>query len=74
MWWPDTSRTARLAAALVLAGLLGGCFQPLYGDRSAVGNGALGDKLAAVDVPEIDIASAKRRPRASEYPNPAVRT
>ena len=50
MWWPDTSRTARLAAALVLAGLLGGCFQPLYGDRSAVGNGALGDKLAAAGV------------------------
>ncbi len=58
MWWPDTSRTARLAAALVLAGLLGGCFQPLYGERSALGSGGLGDKMAGVDVPEIDLVSA----------------
>jgi LPS-assembly lipoprotein len=58
MWWPDTSRTARLAAAFILAGLLGGCFQPLYGDRSVVGGSAVNDKLAGVDVPEINISSA----------------
>lgn len=58
MWWPDTSRTARLAAALLLAGLLSGCFQPLYGDRATVGGGNLSDKMAGVDVPEIDIVSA----------------
>ncbi len=60
MWWPDTSRTARLAAALALAGLLGGCFQPLYGDRASVGpgGGAMAEKLASVDVPEIAIANA----------------
>ena len=40
--------------ALGLAGLLAGCFQPLYGDKATVGGGAaLRDKLASVEVAQI---------------------
>lgn len=51
---PRTLRLARLAFALVLAGLVAGCFQPLYGERSATGNPAIRDKLAAVEVSPIN--------------------
>jgi LPS-assembly lipoprotein len=50
MWWPDTPRLTRILAALALAGLAAGCFQPLYGDRDMVGGAGLGNKLAGVDV------------------------
>jgi LPS-assembly lipoprotein len=43
----------RLAAALAMAGLAGGCFEPLYGTRSTVGGDSVHDKLSAVDVPVI---------------------
>ncbi len=46
--------TVRIVAALGLAGLLAGCFQPLYGDKATVGGGAaLRDKLASVEVAQI---------------------
>jgi LPS-assembly lipoprotein len=63
MWWPDrrsAGRLSRLGATLgVVACLgagLGGCFEPLYADRSpGVGGGAnLRNALAAVDVKQID--------------------
>jgi LPS-assembly lipoprotein len=57
MWWHDTrgalSRAIRAAAAVGLAGLLAGCFQPLYGERSATGEPVLRDKFAAVNVAPI---------------------
>jgi len=54
MWWPDTPRLTRLLAVLALAGLTAGCFQPLYGDSSAVGTAGLDGRLAGVRVQQID--------------------
>ena len=53
MWWPDR-RMARLAVALALAGLAGGCFQPLYGEHTVIGSSILRDHLSAVDVLQIE--------------------
>lgn len=58
MWWPDRcsagNRLARWAATLAVAAGAGGCFQPLYGDRSVDGGPGLRSALAAVDVKQID--------------------
>lgn len=56
----STPRFVRLLLALSLAGLTAGCFQPLYGDRSVTGNAAVGDKMSAVDVGEIDAPNGSR--------------
>jgi LPS-assembly lipoprotein len=53
MWWPETPRLTRLFAVLALAGLTAGCFQPLYGDRAAVGGASIENRLAGVDVQPI---------------------
>jgi LPS-assembly lipoprotein len=68
MSWPDRQlhRTLRTAAALALAGLLAGCFQPLYGDRSIDGSPSLRDALAAIDVDQIPA------PRATDEARLAV--
>jgi LPS-assembly lipoprotein len=47
-------RHVRAAAALAFAALAGGCFQPLYGERSLTGGPVLRDQLSAVDVLQID--------------------
>ncbi len=61
MWWPETRahggpvrRLLRTAAALAVAALAAGCFQPLYGDRALDGNPTLRDALGAVDVLQIE--------------------
>jgi LPS-assembly lipoprotein len=58
MWWPEQrrggNRFARLAATLAVAACAGGCFQPLYADRSVDGGASLRNALAAVDVKQID--------------------
>ena len=46
-------RIMRAAAALVIAALAGGCFQPLYGEQSPTGGPILRDQLSAVDVLQI---------------------
>ena len=43
----------RAIAALAVAALSGGCFQPLYGEQSAAGGPILRDQLSAVDVQQI---------------------
>src|SRR6516162_10113524 len=63
MWWHDKGtdrsvgsahgRIIRAAAALVIAALAGGCFQPLYGEQSPTGGPVLRDQLSAVDVLQI---------------------
>src|SRR5664279_1717668 len=50
MWWPETARLTRIFAALALAGLTAGCFQPLYGTQGPGAGPAIGDKLSSVDV------------------------
>jgi LPS-assembly lipoprotein len=46
-------RLIRFAAAALMAGAVAGCFQPLYGDRSATGGVGLRDMMAAVEIEEI---------------------
>src|ERR1700730_5426966 len=55
MWSPESSflRLCRGAAALAIAALTAGCFQPLYGERTVGGGSILRDQLAAVDVLQI---------------------
>ena len=48
-------RTLRAAVALAIAALAGGCFQPLYGERSITGSPALRESLAAVDIQPIEV-------------------
>jgi len=60
MWWSDrrsaVSRIARLAATLGVAACAGGCFQPLYADRTLDGSAGPGLRgaLGAVDVKQIE--------------------
>jgi LPS-assembly lipoprotein len=54
MWWLETSRLTRVLAALALAGLTAGCFQPMYGDSSVVATAGLDGRLAGVRVRQID--------------------
>lgn len=60
MWWPDLTlrrlarQIARLAAVFAVAGLTAGCFQPVYGDRSAFGaNASIAPALQGVDVANV---------------------
>jgi LPS-assembly lipoprotein len=57
MWWLEhrwrIGATARLAVILAAAGLLAGCFEPLYGRNPSVGDESVRDKLAEVLVAPI---------------------
>jgi LPS-assembly lipoprotein len=67
MWWPDRRnvrpftkagsagrRLAGWAAIMGIGASLGGCFQPLYADKSIEGGPGLRTALGAVDVKQID--------------------
>ncbi|MBN8919413.1 MAG: hypothetical protein J0H62_01625 [Rhizobiales bacterium] len=64
MWWLEGGRQGgrrlrRLAGPVVaigLAALVGGCFQPMYGDRSVSASPAVRDALLGVEVAQIDAA------------------
>jgi LPS-assembly lipoprotein len=66
MWWLELPRLTKLVAALALAGLTAGCFQPLYGERAAVvgasGSGVT-DKMSAVEVAPINSPNGTRLAR-----------
>jgi hypothetical protein len=49
----DMEERCGAAAALAIAALAGGCFQPLYGEQSPTGGPVLRDQLSAVDVVQI---------------------
>jgi LPS-assembly lipoprotein len=60
MWSPDSPLrhkarvAARLAAVFAVAGLLAGCFQPVYGDRSAFGsNASIVPAMRSVDIAPV---------------------
>ena len=57
MWCPDNRKrigaAARLAVVLAAAGLLAGCFEPLYGRNPSVGDESVRDKLAEVLIAPI---------------------
>jgi LPS-assembly lipoprotein len=68
MWSPDSPRRykarviARLAAVCAAAGLLAGCFQPVYGDRSAFGsNASILPAMRSVDVATVTTSGANDR-------------
>ena len=67
MWWPErrttVSRVAGLALALALAGLLGGCFEPLYGEKTFSGKPGLRQHLSAVTVEQIPASTASPEAR-----------
>ena len=52
----------RLAAALAIAGLVAGCFQPMYGEHSALGGTAsITPAMRSVDIAPVDTASRNNR-------------
>jgi len=59
MWWREHRgrilALARLGLVLGAAGLLAGCFEPLYGSNPSVGGGSVRDKLAEVLIPPIPV-------------------
>jgi LPS-assembly lipoprotein len=62
MWWSNTPRLTQVVAALVLATLTGGCFQPLYGTHAAGGE-PISAKLGGIDVAKIDLPNGTRLSR-----------
>lgn len=58
MWSPDIrapwARLGRLAPAFALAALLGGCFQPMYGQLSPTAGPSVRDVLSSVRVTNIE--------------------
>ena len=66
MLWSEIPRFARFFAALALAGITAGCFQPLYGERATPAGGAgLSGQLSAVEVAPIDTPKGTRIDRVS---------
>jgi LPS-assembly lipoprotein len=67
MWWSEHSaaigRFTRLGLAFIAAGIVAGCFEPLYGDHSLVGGSDMRSKLSAVDVLPIDAPSGRPEAR-----------
>lgn len=58
MWWHDKARRLyRLVPALAVAALAGGCFQPLYGEHSALQGQGIASAMRSVDVAEISVPS-----------------
>ena len=68
MWWPDQmsfrgGKLTRILAALALAGLTAGCFQPLYGTQTSSAGPAITDKLSSVEVAPINAPNGTRLSR-----------
>jgi LPS-assembly lipoprotein len=74
MWWlercANVSRYVRIALTLAMAGLVTGCFQPLYASRSVSGGSLVAEQLRSVDVAPINVASGTPEARlAAELRN-----
>src|SRR2546426_2563719 len=66
-------RIMRAAAALVIAALAGGCFQPLYGEQSPTGGPIFRDQLSAVEGLQIGAPKGNDEARiAGEGRNPPL--
>jgi LPS-assembly lipoprotein len=67
MWWhehrPTVSRFASLAMTLALGGLLGGCFEPLYGEKTLSGGSGLRQRMSSVAVESIRAPSGSPQAR-----------
>jgi LPS-assembly lipoprotein len=57
MWWRERGEiiraAAQLGAVLAVAGLVAGCFEPLYGRNPSLGDESIRDKLAEVLIAPI---------------------
>lgn len=63
MWSARTRIAVRLLAVAALAGLVGGCFQPMYAERTD-GTPGLREKLMGVELPPVsDKQNASREAR-----------
>lgn len=56
-------RLPRLCLALAVAGVVAGCFQPLYGDRSVTNTSGMSEKLGMVDVMPIEAPNGRPEAR-----------
>lgn len=56
-------RWSALLLTLVVAGTLGGCFRPLYGDQAAGGVPGVADKLRSVEVDPVKTPLDRNLPR-----------
>jgi LPS-assembly lipoprotein len=66
MSWSDIRGISKVFAALALAGLTAGCFEPLYADRpTPVGTAGVANQMRAVDVAPIDTPKGSRLDRVS---------
>jgi LPS-assembly lipoprotein len=66
MSWSDIRSISKVFAALALAGLTAGCFEPLYADRpTPTGTTSVAGRLRAVDVAPIDTVRGSRLDRVS---------
>ena len=67
MWWHDrrnaVGRAVPLALALTLAGLVGGCFEPLYAERTLSGKPGMRQQLSGVVVDPIPAPAASPEAR-----------
>jgi len=62
MWSAKSRIAVRLLAVAALAGLLAGCFQPMYAER-ADGAPGLREKLMGVELPPVDKPNGSRDAR-----------
>ncbi|MEW6453211.1 MAG: LPS assembly lipoprotein LptE [Pseudomonadota bacterium] len=60
---PRVSRICRIALAMAVAGLVAGCFEPLYGQRTLAGGPGVGTRLAGVDVAQIRVPNGSPEAR-----------
>jgi LPS-assembly lipoprotein len=81
MWWHDHRATvapliapaARLGVILALAGLLSGCFEPLYGERSLTGGPGLRQRMGSVEIDRIPVPNGSPQARiANELRNDLI--
>ena len=63
MSWSRLPRFSAMLLALALAGLTAGCFEPLYGTKTAVGGAGIGDKLSTVEVAALKTPNGTRLAR-----------
>ena len=66
MWWLEDriKPLTRLAVVLAAAGLLAGCFEPLYGRNPSVGDDSVRDKLAEIVIAPIPLRQGTPQARA----------
>jgi LPS-assembly lipoprotein len=62
MSWLDLRIAGRLLVVAALAAFTAGCFQPMYAERSD-GTPALRERLAGVEIPQLNYPNASREAR-----------